>query len=135
MSIVDCQLIDLPIVHDQRGNLTFIEGGRHVAFPIERVYYVYDVPGGAGRGGHAHKTLRQMVIAVSGSFDVIIDDGRERRIVHLNRAYKGLYIAPMTWREIENFSGNSVCLVLASHHFDETDYLRDYDEFRAAALT
>jgi dTDP-4-dehydrorhamnose 3,5-epimerase-like enzyme len=135
MSIADCQLIDLPIVHDQRGNLTFIEGGRHVAFPIERVYYVYDVPGGAGRGGHAHKTLQQLLIAVSGSFDVILDDGRERRLVHLNRAHRGLYIPPMTWREIADFSGNAVCLVLASNHFDESDYLRNYDEFRVAAST
>ena len=129
MSLDDCQLIDLPVVHDRRGNLTFIEGGRQIEFPIERVYYLYDVPGGADRGGHAHRTLRQLLIAVSGSFDVVLDDGQASRRVHLNRAHTGLYIAPMTWREIDNFSGNSVCLVLASSRFDEEDYLRDYDAF------
>ena len=127
-------MISLPKIEDGRGNLTFIEGTHHVDFEIKRVYYLYDVPGGADRGGHAHRELRQLIIAASGSFDVIIDDGRDRRSVHLNRSYSGLYLAPMTWREIENFSGGSVCLVLASRYFDESDYIRDYAEYCAAAL-
>jgi hypothetical protein len=128
------QLVDLPVIHDARGNLTFIEGGgRHVDFDIARVYYLYDVPGGAERAGHAHKTLRQLLIAMSGSFDVVLDDGSTRERCHLNRSYKGLYIPPMTWREIDNFSSGSVCLVLASAPFDEGDYLRDYEQFREAA--
>jgi hypothetical protein len=126
-------LISLPKIEDGRGNLTFIESTRHVDFAIERVYYLYDVPGGADRGGHAHRKLRQLIIAASGSFDVVLDDGQERRAVHLNRSYTGLYIAPMVWREIENFSGGSVCLVLASAHFDETDYIRGYEDYCAEA--
>lgn len=130
-----CRLLTLPKVEDERGNLTFIEARRQIDFDIERVYYLYDVPGGANRGGHAHKTLRQLAIALSGSFDVIVDDGRRRRRFHLNRAYLGLYIPPMTWREIDNFSGGSVCLVLASAPYDESDYVRDYDEYRRAILS
>jgi hypothetical protein len=127
-------VISLPKIEDGRGNLTFIESRRHVDFEIKRVYYLYDVPGGADRGGHAHRTLRQLIIAASGSFDVVLDDGRERTVIHLNRSYSGLYLAPMVWREIENFSGGSVCLVLASAHFDESDYIRDYQDYCAAAL-
>jgi hypothetical protein len=130
----DCRVISLPKIEDGRGNLTFIESARHVDFEIKRVYYLYDVPGGADRGGHAHRTLRQLIIAASGSFDVVLDDGRGRTAVHLNRSYSGLYLAPMVWREIENFSGGSVCLVLASAHFDESDYIRDYEDYRAAVL-
>jgi hypothetical protein len=129
------QVIQLPQVTDERGNLTFIEGGVHVAFEIERIYYLYDLPGGAERGGHAHKTLHQVLIAMSGSFDVHIDNGCDRRSFHLNRAYYGLYIPPMNWREIDNFSGGSVCLALASARFDESDYIRDYDEYRSVAST
>ena len=127
------RLVDLPVVHDARGNLTFIEGGRHVGFDIARVYYLYDVPGGAERAGHAHKALHQLVIAMSGSFDLVLDDGRQKERCHLNRSYRGLYLPPMVWREIDNFSSGSVCLVLASEYYDEDDYYRDYDEFRAAA--
>jgi dTDP-4-dehydrorhamnose 3,5-epimerase-like enzyme len=127
------RLIDLPVVHDARGNLTFIEGGRHVEFDIARVYYLYDVPGGADRAGHAHKELHQLLIAMSGSFDVVLDDGRQRERCHLNRSYRGLYLPPMIWREIDNFSSGSVCLVLASAPFDEEDYLRDYVQFQEAA--
>lgn len=127
-----CRLIGLPKVADARGNLTFVEGGEHVPFDIRRVYYLYDVPGGAERGGHSHKKLHQLLIALSGSFDVILDDGRQRVRQHLNRSYTGLYIPPMIWREIDNFSGGSVCLVLASERFDEADYYRDYDQFRRA---
>ncbi len=127
-------MIKLPVVEDERGNLTAIESKRQVDFDIQRVYYLYDVPGGAERGGHAHRTLRQLIIAVSGSFDVVLDDGHERTSIHLNRANLGLYLAPMIWREIENFSGGSVCLVLASAPYDESDYMRDYENFRSAAL-
>jgi hypothetical protein len=133
MPLADCRIIDLPRVTDPRGNLTFIEGGRHVPFEIARVYYLYDVPGGAERGGHGHRRLQQLIVAMSGSFDVTIDDGREKRRHHLNRSYYGLYIAPMLWREIDNFSSGSVCLVLASELYDEGDYFRDYDAFLAAA--
>ncbi|MFZ1830939.1 MAG: FdtA/QdtA family cupin domain-containing protein [Candidatus Competibacteraceae bacterium] len=132
MSISDCRIIGLPQVHDPRGNLTFIEGGRHVPFEIRRVYYLYDVPGGAERGGHAHRELQQLVIAMSGSFDVILDDGYIRQRFHLNRSYYGLYIRTMVWREIDNFSSGSVCMVLASNYYDETDYYRDYKDFLVA---
>lgn len=130
--IADCRLIDLPQFHDPRGNLTCIEGLNHIPFPIRRIYYLYDVPGGAERGGHAHKCLHQFLIAVSGSFDVHLDDGVSRKTFHLNRAHFGLYICPMTWRHIDNFSGSSVCLVLASEVYDEADYYRNHADFTAA---
>ena len=130
MGIENCNIIDLPKIADPRGNLTFIEGGdRHIPFDIQRVYYLYDVPGGAERGGHAHKQLRQLIIAVAGSFDIVIDDGHNRTTVTLNRPYQGLYVTPMIWREINNFSSGAVCMVLASELYDEGDYYRDYDEF------
>lgn len=127
-----CRVLDLPKIHEPRGNLTFIEGQRHVPFEIKRVYYLYDVPGGSERGGHAHRGLHQLIIAMSGSFDVVLDDTHERRTFHLNRSYFGLYVCPMIWRELENFSSGSVCLVLASNLYDEADYYRNYDEFRQA---
>ncbi len=126
------RIIDFPIVHEPRGNLSFIEGGVHVPFDIKRVYYLYDVPGGAMRGGHAHKQLQQVIIALSGSFDVVLDDGQSRQKVSLNRGYHGLYMANMIWRELENFSSGAVCLVLASEHYLESDYIRDHDEFLRA---
>lgn len=131
MGIEACRVIDLPKVSDPRGNLTFIEGGRHVPFEIQRVYYLYDVPGGAERGGHAHRVLQQLLIAMSGSFDVIIDDGRDKKRIQLNRPYYGLYIAPMVWRELVNFSSGSVCAVLASRPYEESDYYRNYADFQA----
>jgi hypothetical protein len=130
MSLEDCKLIQLPKITDQRGNLTFIEGGNHIPFLIKRIYYLYDVPGGESRGGHAHKKLEQLIIAANGSFDVILDDGTEKRTFHMNRSYYGLYIAPMTWRELDNFSSGSVCLVLASENYDEEDYIREHLIFK-----
>jgi len=129
MGISDCRLIELPRIQDSRGNLTFIESDRHIPFSIERTYYLYDVPGGAARGAHGHKALHQLMIAIAGSFDVTLDDGTEKRRFHLNRSYIGLYIPPMIWRELDNFSSGSVCVVLASAYYDENDYLRNYQEF------
>jgi dTDP-4-dehydrorhamnose 3,5-epimerase-like enzyme len=132
MTIKDCLLIDLPKIADPRGNLTFIEAKRHIPFAVERVYYLYDVPGGAERGGHAHKELHQFIIAMSGSFDVILNDGKQKQRFHLNRSYYGLYVCPMIWRELDNFSSGSVCLVLASNYYAEADYYRDYDQYLQA---
>ena len=131
MPLCDCKIIELPKITDPRGNLTFVEGGQHVPFDIKRVYYLYDVPGGAERGGHAHKDLSQLIIAMSGSFDIVLDDGHEKKRIHLNRSYFGLYICPMIWRELDNFSSGSVCMVLASNHYDEADYYRNYNEYLA----
>lgn len=125
------QYIDIQKIKDRRGNLSFIEAQRHIPFPIERVYFVYDVPAGVSRGGHAHKKLHQLLIATSGSFDVTLDDGNEKKIFHLNRPYKGLYISPGTWRTLNNFSSGSVCLVLTSAYYDEEDYIRNYKQFKA----
>ena len=129
MSIDNCRIIDLTKISDIRGNLTYIEGGRHVPFEIKRVYYLYDVPGGAARAAHGHRNLQQLMIAMSGSFDVTLDDGFKKRTYHLNRSYYGLYIPPMTWRDLDNFSSGSVCMVLASEYYDEGDYFRDYQCF------
>jgi hypothetical protein len=132
MSLDNCRLVDLPKVQDPRGNLTFIESNSHIPFEIQRVYYLYDVPGGAERGGHAHKALHQLIIAMAGSFDVVLDDGRDKKRIHLNRSYFGLYVCPMIWRELDNFSSGSVCMVLASNKYDESDYYREYREFMRA---
>lgn len=129
MDISRCRIVDLPKISDPRGNLTFVEATRHVPFDIQRVYYLYDVPGGAERGGHAHKGLHQLIIAMSGSFDVVLTDGREQKRFHLNRSYFGLYVCPMIWRELDNFSSGSVCMVLASNHYSEADYYRDYQTY------
>lgn len=132
MGIDQCRLIDLPKILDARGNLTFIESGRHMPFEFKRVYYLYDVPGGSERGGHAHKSLHQFLIAMSGSFDVILDAGRGRQRFHLNRSYYGLYIPPMVWRELDNFSSGSVALALASEFYEEDEYIRDHAAFLEA---
>jgi dTDP-4-dehydrorhamnose 3,5-epimerase-like enzyme len=126
------QFIDLPVMHDPRGNLAFAESHVHVPFAIERVYYLYDVPSGAARAGHAHKALQQLVLPISGSFDVRLFDGEREEVVTMNRPSRGLLIGPMLWREIENFSSGSVCVVLASAPYDEDDYYRDMDEFIAS---
>jgi hypothetical protein len=133
VSVHDCKVLELPVIHAPEGNLTFVEGLRHVPFEIARIYYLYDVPGGASRGGHAHRNLQQMLIAMSGSFEVLLDDGAEKVAHTLNRSYNGLLMAPMIWRELVNFSSGSVCMVIASDIYDESDYFRDYDEFAAAA--
>ena len=125
----EVKIVDLPKITDQRGNLTFVEGGQHIPFDIKRVYYLYDVPGGAERGGHAHKELQQLIVAMSGSFDVVLDDGTEKKRFHLNRSYYGLYVPTMLWRELDNFSSGAVCMVLASNHYDEEDYYREYGDY------
>ncbi len=134
MGLDSARILDLPKISDPRGNLTFIEANKHVPFEIRRVYYLYDVPGGETRGGHAHKILEQVIIAASGSFDVVLDDGTHRKRFFLNRSYYGLYIPAMVWREIENFSSGSVCLVMTSAVYDASDYYRDYEEFRKVAV-
>jgi hypothetical protein len=132
MPLADCRLIDLPRAPNLLGNLSFIEGERHIPFAIQRVYYLYDVPGGAEHGGHAHRELQQLIIAMSGSFDVVLDDGYQQQRFHLNRSYQGLYVRTLIWRELDNFSSGSVCLVLASNRYDEADYYRNYDKFLCA---
>ena len=127
--VYDCSLIELDKHHSPQGNISIVENSRDVPFDINRVYYLYDIPGGESRGGHAHKELRQLIVAVSGSFDVIIDDGRIKRTVTLNRPYLGLLIIPGIWRELNNFSSGAICMVLASTKFDKEDYIRDYSQF------
>jgi dTDP-4-dehydrorhamnose 3,5-epimerase-like enzyme len=127
------KIINFPQVTEARGNLSFIEENKHIPFPIKRVYYLYDVPSGATRGGHAHKTLCELLIALSGSFDVVLNNGEEQKTFFLNRPHYGLFIPPGFWREIENFSSNSVALALASDFYNEKDYIRDYEVFKKMA--
>jgi len=129
MRIEECKLMSLKKISDPRGNLTVIESNKDIPFEIKRVFYIYDVPGGESRGAHAHKTLEQIMIAISGSFNVNLDDGKQKKTFYLNRAYYGLYIPRMIWGDIDNFSSGSVCLVLASDYYNESDYVRNYDEF------
>lgn len=129
MSIDRCKIVNLPQISDLRGNLSFIEGGQSCPFEIKRVYYLYDVPGGKFRGSHAHKNLHQLIVAMSGSFDIELDDGKSKKKFHLYRPYDGLYVCPMMWRVLSNFSSGAICVVLASEHYDEADYIRNYDEF------
>lgn len=124
------RLVTLPRIQDARGNLSFVEGGRHVEFAIKRAYWIYDVPGGEARGGHAHRTLDELLIALSGSFDVRLEDGVRTEVVQLNRSYFGLLVPRMTWRRLENFSTNAVCLALASAPFDESGYVREHDDYQ-----
>ena len=132
MELSECKLIDLPKINDPRGNLTFLEAGRHIPFNIKRVFYLYDVPGGADRAGHALKKCHKFLIAMSGSFDVSVFNGKEKQKIHLNRSYYGLHLPPMFWREMDNFSSGSVCLVLASECYSEDDYYREYKEYLRA---
>lgn len=130
-SVYDCHIVQFPRIHNRAGNITPIQNGIEVPFDIKRVYYLYDVPGGESRGAHAHKKLEQVIIAASGSFDVMIDDGKSQKLVSLNRPYFGLHLYPGMWRDIRNFSSGAICLVLASEFYDERDYLRSYENFLA----
>ena len=129
-TVYDCTVIELDRHHsDRKGNISVVENGRDVPFNVKRAYYLYDVPGGESRGGHAHKELRQLIIAASGSFTVTLDDGHVKRTFTLNRPYQGLYVVPGIWRTLDDFSSGAVCMVLASERYDEADYIRDYQEF------
>jgi hypothetical protein len=133
-TVNDCKLIALPRIHDPRGNLSFVEGDGHLPFPIKRMFYLYDVPGGETRAGHALESCHQFIIAMSGSFDVVIKDGYSERRIQLNRSYHGLHLPPLIWRELENFSSGSVCVVLASEKYEANGYYRDYQAFLAASI-
>ena len=129
MSLSECKIIELPKIEDPRGNLSIIEEDNHIPFKIERVYWIYDVPGGQIRGGHAFRTQQEFIVALSGSFDVIVDDGTETHKFSLNRSYYGLYVPPGYWRQMENFSTNSLAVVLSSTPYEENDYIREYKDF------
>jgi hypothetical protein len=128
--IHSCNVVELTKIHNPAGNITIIQNGSHQPFNVRRVYYLYDVPGGSERGGHAHKELYQLIVAASGSFDVIIDDGQNKKIIKLNRPYYGLLVVPGIWRELVNFSSGAICLVLASAKYEEKDYIREYSTFQ-----
>lgn len=128
-SVYECNVIQLNKIHNRAGNITIVEGHKHIPFDVKRIYYLYDVPSGVSRGGHAHKDLFQLIVATSGSFDVLLDDGVNKKIVRLNQPNYGLMVVPGIWRELFEFSSGSVCMVLASSKYDETDYLRDYNAF------
>lgn len=132
MGVQDCRAVKLPVIHAPEGDLAVIEGEDCVPFAIARVYYLYGVPAGAKRGGHGHRELCQLLVATSGSFDVLLDDGAEQRSVTLDRPSEGLLLTPMIWRELDNFSPGAVCMVLASTPYEESDYYREYDDFLAA---
>lgn len=129
MTIDDVKLLELPRFNDPRGNLSFVEQNNHIPFEIQRTYWIYDVPGGESRGGHAYKLTSEFIIAISGSFDVVVDDGEERKTFTLNRSYYGLYIPRGLWRQIENFSTNSLALEFADTKYDRSDYIENYDEY------
>lgn len=128
-SVYDCHILPLSKIHNPAGNITIVEGNSNVPFPLRRVYYLYDIPGGESRGGHAHKELYQLIVAAGGSFEVLLDDGTNKKIVRLNRPNYGLLVVPGIWRELFEFSSGSICMVLASHSYSESDYIRDYDTF------
>jgi hypothetical protein len=128
-SVYDCVILPLNKIHNRAGNITIVEGSKNIPFDVKRIYYLYDIPGGQDRGGHAHKKLRQLIVAASGSFNVILDDGINKKIVNLNRSDYGLIVVPGIWRELIEFSSGAICLVLASIEYDETDYIRDYENF------
>ncbi len=129
-NVYDCSMLEIDKHHNEKGNISVVENARTIPFGVKRVYYLYDVPGGESRGGHAHKELQQFIVAASGSFDVTIDDGQIKRTFTINRPYRGLLVVPGIWRELDNFSSGSVCLVLASTDVSEEDYIRDYNEFK-----
>jgi hypothetical protein len=129
-TVYNCSVIMLPKIHNLAGNLTSLENNKNIPFEVKRIYYLYDVPGGEDRGGHAHLELQQFIVAVSGAFDVLLNDGINKKIIHLDRPYIGLHIVPGIWRELLNFSSGAICLVLASEKFQEDDYIRDYDKFK-----
>ncbi len=129
MTVVEAKIIELPKFLDARGNLSFAENYKQIPFEIKRTYWIYDVPGGEARGGHAYRTNQEFIIAMSGSFDVVVDDGKERKVFSLNRSYYGLYVPAGLWREMVNFSTNALALEFGSIHYDETDYVYEYDEF------
>lgn len=129
-SVYDCHVLPLSKIHNPAGNITIVEGRGNIPFNIRRIYYLYDIPGGESRGGHAHKELYQLIVAVSGSFEVMLDDGINKKIVRLNRPNYGLLVVPGIWRELFEFSSGSICMVLASHKYDEKDYIREYDLFK-----
>jgi dTDP-4-dehydrorhamnose 3,5-epimerase-like enzyme len=131
MNIIEAKIIELPKFLDARGNLSFIEENKHIPFKIERTYWIYDVPGGVARGGHAYKENQEFIVALSGSFDVVLDDGNTRKVFSLNRSHYGLYVPKGMWRQMENFSTNSLALVLASTKYDVSDYIYDYEVFKA----
>ncbi len=131
-TVFDCSIIQLPQIKNRAGNITPVHGEKEIPFHIKRIFYLYDVPGGESRGAHAHKKCHQFIVAASGSFEVLLDDGKTRRIVQLNRPYMGLHIPPMMWASEINFSSGSICLVIASELYNETDYIRSYDKFLTA---
>ncbi len=133
-TVFDCKVIELPKNHRDKGNITAVNSLIEVPFSVNRIYYLYDVPGGESRGGHAHKELQQVIIAVSGSFDLIIDDGKNKKTFNLNRPHSGVLMPKGLWRELDNFSSGSICLVLASHSYDENDYIRNYEDFKKLKL-
>lgn len=129
MTVEDCKLVELPRFLDSRGNLSFVEQNNHIPFEIKRTYWIYDVPGGEERGGHAFKENQEFIVALSGAFDVVVDDGQTKKTFKLNRSYYGLYVPAGLWREMNNFSTNSLALEFGSKHYDKEDYIRDYDTF------
>jgi len=128
-SVYDCVILPLTKIHNRAGNITIVEGHTHIPFDVQRIYYLYDIPGGESRGGHAHRALHQLIVAASGSFNVLVDDGQNKKIVTLNRPDYGLMVVPGIWRELFEFSSGAICLVLASHKYDLYDYIRNYDNF------
>jgi hypothetical protein len=128
-NVYNCHVLPLSKIHNPAGNITIVEGNENVPFNLRRIYYLYDIPGGESRGGHAHKELNQLIVAASGSFEVMLDDGKNKKIVRLNRPNFGLLVIPGIWRELFEFSSGAICMVLASHKYDESDYLRDYNSF------
>jgi hypothetical protein len=128
-SVYDCVILPLNKIHNRAGNITIVEGQANVPFDVKRIYYLYDIPGGEDRGGHAHRELQQLIVAASGSFDVLLDDGINKKVVTLNRPDYGLMVVPGIWRELMEFSSGAICLVLASLYYDELDYVREYDDF------